>query len=138
MSNQSADRVAPIIEGRGKTWADPVAATQTLYVGALAMLNTSGDLVRAAATAALIMRGVVTKQSLSAPAGTIVETAHNLLVRLKNSASTDEITRAEIGDNCYVVDDQTVAKTSDSSARPVAGKIVQIDAASGEVWVEIL
>lgn len=137
MANQTADRVAPIIDGRGKTWADPVAATQTLYVGALAMLNTSGDLVRAAATATLIMRGVVTKQSLSAAAGTIVETAHNLLVRLKNSAAADEITRAEIGDNCYVVDDQTVAKTSDTNARPVAGKIVQLDA-SGEVWVEIV
>ncbi len=138
MSNQTADRIAPMIEGRGKTWADPVAASQTLYVGALAMLNATGDLVRGGATAAFIMRGVVAKQSLSAPAGTIVETVHNVLVRLKNSASTDEITRAEIGDNCYVVDDQTVAKTSDSNARPVAGKIVQIDAASGEVWVEIL
>lgn len=137
MSNQTADRVTPMIDGRGKTWADPVAASQTLYVGALAMLNATGDLVRAGATAAFIMRGVVAKQSLSAAAGTIVETVHNVLVRLKNSASTDEITRAEIGDNCYVVDDQTVAKTSDTNARPVAGKIVQIDA-SGEVWVEIL
>lgn len=132
----SADKAAPL-RPRSGTFADPVAASQSIYVGGLVMLNTSGNLVKAAATATLIMRGVAKQQSLSAAAGTIVESEHGLLVRLKNSASSDEITRAEIGDPCYVVDDETVAKTDDSSARPVAGTVKDIDSATGEVWVEI-
>ena len=53
----------------------------------------------------------------------------------KNSTSTDEITRAEIGDNCYIIDDETVAKTDGSSARSIAGKIVDLDSAG--VWVSV-
>ena len=54
--------------------------------------------------------------------------------RYGNSASTDLITRAEIGKPCYVVDDQTVAKTSSSATRPVAGTVFDVDALG--VWVE--
>ena len=34
-----------------------------------------------------------------------------------NSASGDLITAAEVGSDCYIVDDQTVAKTNGSSTR---------------------
>jgi len=44
-----------------------------------------------------------------------------------NSTSTDEITQAEVGTLCYVVDDQTVAKTNGSSTRSVAGTVVRVD-----------
>lgn len=132
----SADKATPLRPRTG-TFADPVAATQSIYVGGLVMLNTSGNLVKAAATATLIMRGVAKQQSVNAAAGAIVESEHGVLVRLKNSASSDQITRAEIGDTCYVVDDETVAKTDNSSARPAAGTVKDIDADTGEVWVEI-
>lgn len=52
-----------------------------------------------------------------------------------NSASGDAITLANVGSACYVVDNQTVAKTSDTGARPVAGIIRDVD--SNGVWVEI-
>jgi hypothetical protein len=46
------------------------------------------------------------------------------------------ITRAEIGDDCYIVDDSTVAKTNPGgNTRSVAGKIVDVDAKG--VWVRI-
>lgn len=43
-----------------------------------------------------------------------------------NSADADEITQAEIGDTCYIVDDQTVAKVA--TGRSPAGLIVSVDA----------
>jgi hypothetical protein len=52
-----------------------------------------------------------------------------------NSAGADTITRADIGNSAYVVDDQTVAKTSGSATRSVAGIIRDVDAQG--VWVEI-
>lgn len=45
-----------------------------------------------------------------------------------NSASGDLITAADIGSDCYGVDDDTVAKTDNSGARSVAGRIESVDA----------
>jgi hypothetical protein len=50
-----------------------------------------------------------------------------------NSASSDEITLAEIGDVCYLVDDHTVAKTSAGGTRSPAGIVDEVD--SYGVWV---
>jgi hypothetical protein len=54
----------------------------------------------------------------------------------KNSSAGDLITRSEIGKVCYVVDDQTVAKTSATNTRAVAGRIKLVDA-DGTVWVTV-
>jgi len=51
-----------------------------------------------------------------------------------NSAAGDAITAADIGRDCYAADDQTVAKTNGGGVRPVAGKIVDVDAQG--VWVD--
>lgn len=56
------------------------------------------------------------------------------LARLANSGSTDLITLSDIGSDCYIVDDSTVAKTNGSNARSVAGKVRDVD--QGGVWVE--
>jgi hypothetical protein len=45
-----------------------------------------------------------------------------------NSASTDEIVDDDIGKLCYIVDDQTVAKTNGANTRSVAGIVVGLDA----------
>ena len=50
-----------------------------------------------------------------------------------NSASTDQITIADIGKPAWAVDDQTVAKTNGSNARSIAGFIEDVDSAG--VWV---
>ncbi len=52
-----------------------------------------------------------------------------------NSGAADAITIADTGKSCFVVDDQTVAKTSNDSARSAAGIIFDVDASG--VWVEI-
>jgi hypothetical protein len=51
-----------------------------------------------------------------------------------NSADTDEITTADIGSNCYIVDDQTVAKTDGTGTRSIAGEVFDVDAQG--VWVD--
>ncbi len=50
-----------------------------------------------------------------------------------NSAAGDLIAQADVGKLCYLVDDQTVAKTDNSAARSVAGRIESVDADG--VWV---
>jgi len=52
-----------------------------------------------------------------------------------NSAAGDLIAQADVGADCYIVDDQTVAKTSGTNTRSVAGKIIAVDADG--VWVKI-
>lgn len=48
-----------------------------------------------------------------------------------NSASNDAIGVADIGRDCYAVDDQTVALTDGSGTRPRAGRIAEVDSATG-------
>lgn len=55
--------------------------------------------------------------------------------KFKNSASGDLIAIADIGNVCYAVDNQTVAKTSATNTRAVAGRITGVD--SDGVWVRV-
>lgn len=57
------------------------------------------------------------------------------IFRWGNSASADLITLADIGNDCYIVDDQTVAKTNGTSTRSVAGKVFDVDSLG--VWVDM-
>ena len=52
-----------------------------------------------------------------------------------NSAGADAVTIADIGKPCFVVDDETVARTSASQIRAVAGVVEQVDA--DYVWVAV-
>lgn len=54
--------------------------------------------------------------------------------RFANSSGADEITLADVGKDCFAVDNQTVSLTDASGTRPKAGRIFDVDA--GGVWVE--
>jgi hypothetical protein len=45
----------------------------------------------------------------------------------KNSAGADAITVAHLGHYCFIIDDETVARTSASGTRPRAGVVVAVD-----------
>lgn len=47
----------------------------------------------------------------------------------------DPVTQAELGQVCYIVDNQTVAATNDGGTRSAAGVVWEIDA-DGSVWVK--
>lgn len=131
----TADRL--IKTRAGTNYSDPVAATTKIYAGALVVLNAAGNAVPASTATGLITRGVAQEQvdNTAGAAGDLNVETRPGVYPFKNSASTDAITRAEIGDDCYIVDDQTVAKTNGSSTRSVAGKIVDLDGAN--VWVKV-
>ncbi|MDR2450947.1 MAG: hypothetical protein LBE85_04070 [Candidatus Accumulibacter sp.] len=61
------------------------------------------------------------------------------IFKYANSTSTDLIAQADVGADCYLVDDQTVGKTaaivSSNPTRSRAGKVVAVDADG--VWVQI-
>lgn len=54
----------------------------------------------------------------------------------KNSAAGDAITAADIGRYCFIIDDETVAKTNPNSVRAVAGVVMTVDADT-TVWVNV-
>lgn len=53
----------------------------------------------------------------------------------KNSAGADEIVLADVGKSAFVIDDDTVAKTSGTLTRARAGVIEHVE--PGTVWVSI-
>ena len=112
-----------------------VAAAKTLHEGALICLSATGYLTPGATATGLIALGRAeqTVDNSDGSAGDLTCRVRTGVFRWANSESSDELTDAEIGDTCYVVDDQTVAKTSGSSTRSPAGIVVDVDAQG--VWV---
>jgi len=131
----AADRL--IKRRDGSCLSDPVAATTKIYTGALVCLNSAGNAVPGSATNTLKARGVCIERAdnSAGAAGDISVDSRPGVYNFKNSSAGDLITRAEIGIDCYIVDDQTVAKTSGSSTRSIAGKVVDVNADG--VWVRI-
>ena len=57
------------------------------------------------------------------------------IYRYKNSTAGDAIAQADAGTDCFIVDDETVAKTNGTNTRSRAGKIIGVD--SNGVWVQL-
>lgn len=135
MAALSADRNTPIRESRD--FAFPVAASTKIFAGALVCINSSGYATKGATSTSLKCVGVAQEQadnSAGSAADISVKTRRGCF-KFGNSTSTDAITLAEVGSDCYIVDDQTVAKTNGSSSRSVAGKVRDVE--TDGVWVEI-
>lgn len=111
-------------------------AAAKILAGTIVCLNAQGYATPGATSTTLKADGVAqeTIDNSTGAAGDqtirIVKGAH----RFKNSAAGDAITIADIGNDCYVVDNQTVAKTNGTNTRSVAGKITDVDALG--VWVD--
>lgn len=121
----------------GDLVAVPVAAATMIYGGHLVGVNASGLAVPGAATAALTIFGVSDEyadNTAGAAGATSVLVRRGKVWKLANF-SGDAVTQADIGKPCYVADSITVAKTSNTDARPVAGTVIAVE--SDGVWVEI-
>lgn len=121
----------------GRLFSDPVAAATRIFAGSLMCLNATGDAVPGSTSTTLKARGVALEQvdNLSGAAGAVRIQSSRGVFPFANSAAGDQITRADIGANAYIVDDQTVAKTNGTNTRSVAGVIRDVD--SDGVWIEI-
>jgi len=114
-----------------------LATNQTIYAGTLAFISAAGLCVKGATSATLRSVGVFTAPYSSqgiADGVVMAEPAIGVFGPFANSAAGDQITAAEIGTDCYCVDDATVAKTSNANARSVAGKVWNVDATG--VWID--
>lgn len=131
----TADRATPRRNGTLEL-SLPVAAATRIHAGGMVQVSATGVAVRATATAANRTTGVAVEgiDNTAGAAGDQRVAVRRGCWQMANSAAADAITLAHIGLSCYVVDDQTVALTSASSTRPVAGRIHDVDA--GGVWVE--
>ena len=134
MAALTADR--DTVERSGDKLSLPAAAAKKFYAGALGARDASGNATPGAE--ATTIRGVgrvaETVDNSGGSAGDLLVPIDKGIFRFGNSASGDLISRADIGNDCYIVDDQTVAKTNGSNTRSVAGKVFDVDALG--VWVD--
>lgn len=121
-NRRDAQRVGHLINPGTQIWAGTM----------IALLTTNGNAVPAGTAGSGDAVGVAQSDGLGD--GTVQADAwRGHAFHFANSAAADQVTRADIGASAFVVDDQTVAKTDNSAARKVAGKIIDVDAAG--VWV---
>jgi hypothetical protein len=113
----------------------PMAAVK-VFEGAIVALNSSGYATKGAAATTLRAAGraLATVDNAAGSAGDKTIDVERGIFKYANSASTDTITLADYGKACYIVDDQTVAKTDGSTTRSVAGIVRGVD--TDGVWVE--
>ena len=135
MAALAADRNTP--QRDSVDFSFPVAASTKLWAGSLACINASGYLTKGAVATTLKTVGVVqvTTDNTAGANGAVSARVRRGCFRFANSSAGDLIALADVGASCYVVDDQTVAKTNGGSTRSVAGTIRDVDADG--VWVDI-
>lgn len=110
----------PVALGRGGA-----AASTTFYNGSLVMTNAGGYVTVGAAATGQFARGVCTTPKVSPGSNGAVEVGwEEGDFEFESGTAGDALTVANIGDNVYIIDDNTVGATDGSSARSVAGKMV--------------
>lgn len=116
----------------------PVAANVDIPAGVIVGISTTTGLADNATAAATVrVMGVSAcrvNNTGGAAAAKSVTAERGVYGPFANSASADQVVAGDIGADCYVVDNQTVAKTSSSGTRPRAGTVFGVETAG--VWVE--
>ena len=116
----------------------PVAAATKIFAGSIVCISTATNFATKGATALTLKAVGVADVTVDNTAG--ANGANNVPVRrdgwfpFANSAAGDLIVLGDVGSDCFIVDDQTVAKTSGAGTRSVAGKVRDITPAG--VWIE--
>jgi hypothetical protein len=114
----------------------PVASATKIPAGVIVCNSAAGYAVNGGPTNTYRTMGVaraMADNSAGSNGGISIEVRRGVFC-FANSAADDAIAAADIGNACYVADNQTVAKTDNSGARPAAGKILGVEAIG--VWVE--
>lgn len=109
----------------------PMKAATKIYKGAMVAIDSSGNAQPAGLLAGGTVRTVgvaaATTDNSAGAAGAIKVECHPGVYRMNNHGA-DLVTAADVGADCYVVDDNTVAKTSATNTRAVAGKVQMVEA----------
>jgi hypothetical protein len=124
----------------------PLKAGTKAYQGGILCVDATGFGVKASTATGLVAVGMLDPGKTASPFldntngadGAIVARVAQGVFRYANSTAGDAITQADaFRTNCYIVDDQTVAKTSGGSTRSLAGMVVGVDG-TGSVLVSIV
>lgn len=133
MAALTQDRMTPQRSGDNRTL--PMKAATKVYAGGMAAIDAAGLLVPMSTATTLKGVGRVERTVNNTGAnGELSGEVKTGIFRFANSSAGDLITRADIGADCYGVDDQTVAKTNGTNTRSVAGKVFDVD--DQGVWVK--
>ena len=133
MSALAATRIVP--EKAGVTSYVPLAAGAKIHHGALVVMD--AGFAKPGYTAVGLVALGIAEDSVDNTGGT----AGAKRVEVKRGCyafatlAGDDVTEADIGKDAFVVDDQTVARTSATNTRSIAGKVIDVDAAG--VWIRV-
>lgn len=121
------------VQRDGTRFTYPLAAGAVIYYGTI-VAAAAGYAVPGSATAANVTLGIAdgAVDNTGGAAGAKKVQVKSGTYLLNNSAA-DPVTAADIGADCYVLDNDTVAKTSSANTRPRAGRVRAVD--DGGVWV---
>lgn len=132
MTALSAPRNTP--QRVGDVLAFPVAAATTIHQGSLVVLD-AGYAAPGSTATGLIAVGRAEGSATAVSAGDAQVEVRRGVFRFANSSAGDLVAQADVGADCFIVDDQTVAKTNGTNTRSRAGKVVAVDADG--VWVQL-
>ena len=122
----------------GEVIAVAVAAEAHIYAGSIVAAKAAGYAAPATAAAGLLCLGRAEEEvdNTGGADGAVKVLVRRGVFQWNNSAAAaDKITAAHIGRTCYMVDDETVAKTHAVATRSAAGTVVAVD--STGVWVSV-
>jgi hypothetical protein len=110
----------------------PIAANVKAWAGAIAVIDPATGLAKPAVTGTNLRTAGVFEKTYDNTGG--AASAFRVAIRggcflMNNSTAGDLIAQVDVGKDCYLVDDQTVAKTDGTGTRSIAGKIQDVTAA---------
>lgn len=122
------------IERADKEIVHPVAASTKVWQGTIVCLNASGFATKGAVATTLtaVGRAEETIDNSTGANGDLSIKVRRGVFYFKNYGS-DPVVRADVGKDCWVYDDETVAHSDGGAARSKAGTVEDVDA--GGVWV---
>jgi hypothetical protein len=119
----------------------PMAASTTVYGGAICLTNSSGNIKNASSpTSTDLCWGLVHAQTINSSAGvwnTPLDTLGNPFqvdtgsFYVSSGTGSDQLTQANVGQPVYVINETTVGATNGGLTRPVAGVLMNIDTTQG-------
>lgn len=130
----TSDRNTPYRDG--ELISVPVAAGVKIYAGSLVVATATGYAAPGSTATTLTYLGRAEEQ-VDNSAG--ADGARTVLVRRRKAflfanSATDAVDQTCVGKPCYIVDDQTVAKTHGTNTRSACGIVLGVGAEG--VWVE--
>ncbi len=122
-----------IRERAGNVFVRGVAANVTIHQGALVCNSAAGHATPGATATTLTALGVAEESVTGAGVAGVAKVRIKRGTFLFKNKADDLVTSAEIGKPCYVVEDETVAKTDGTGTRSKAGIVHDVE--DSGVWV---